>query len=272
MERDKLNQYGRSVASVQNQLQAAIGGSKLSSTIEGRERYNIRLRYPRELITSPNDLNEILVSTAHDVKIPLGDLVTIKYEKGPQAIKSEDGFLVGYVVYDKEENFSEMEVVRNVQTHLKKQIEVGNLVLPEGLNYSFAGTYEKQVRANNSLSLIIPLALAIIFLLLYFQFRSFVTSLMVFFGILVSFSGGFILIWLYGQPWFMNFDFFGIEIRDLFQIKTINLSVAVWVGFLALFGIATDDGVLVGTFLKDSFLRRKPQTINEIRTAVIQGV
>ena len=69
----------------------------------------------------------------------------------------------------------------------------------------------------------------------------------------------------------MNFDFFGIEIRDLFQIKTINLSVAVWVGFLALFGIATDDGVLVGTFLKDSFLRRKPQTINEIRTAVIQG-
>lgn len=271
LERDKLNQYGLSVASVQNQLQAAIGGSKLSSTIEGRERYNIRLRYPREWITSPNDLNKILVSTPHDLKIPLGDLVTIKYEKGPQAIKSEDGFLVGYVVYDKEENFSEMEVVRNVQTHLKKQIEVGNLVLPEGLNYSFTGTYEQQVRANNSLSLIIPLALAIIFLLLYFQFRSVVTSLMVFFGILVSFSGGFILIWLYGQPWFLNFDFFGIAIRDLFQIKTINLSVAVWVGFLALFGIATDDGVLVGTFLKDSFQQRKPQTINEIRTAVIQG-
>ena len=162
-------------------------------------------------------------------------------------------------------------MVRNVQTHLKKQIKVGNLVLPEGLNYSFTGTYEQQVRANNSLSLIIPLALAIIFLLLYFQFRSVVTSLMVFFGILVSFSGGFILIWLYGQPWFLNFDFFGIAIRDLFQIKTINLSVAVWVGFLALFGIATDDGVLVGTFLKDSFQQRKPQTINEIRTAVIQG-
>ncbi|MCB0739334.1 MAG: efflux RND transporter permease subunit, partial [Bacteroidetes bacterium] len=104
-----------------------------------------------------------------------------------------------------------------------------------------------------------------------FQFNSVTTSLMVFSGVFVAFSGGFIMIWLYGQPWFMNFDIFGTNMRDLFQMKTINLSVAVWVGFLALFGIATDDGVLVATFLKDSFKANSPNTIQGIRDAVVEG-
>jgi Cu(I)/Ag(I) efflux system membrane protein CusA/SilA len=93
----------------------------------------------------------------------------------------------------------------------------------------------------------------------------------VFSGVFVAFSGGFIMIWLYGQEWFMNFDVFGTNMRDLFQMGTINLSVAVWVGFLALFGIATDDGVLVGTFLKDSFKTNKPTTKKGIRDAVVEG-
>jgi len=79
------------------------------------------------------------------------------------------------------------------------------------------------------------------------------------------------MIWLYGQDWFMNFEFFGANLREMFQMKTINLSVAVWVGFLALFGIATDDGVLVATFLKDSFKKNKPTSIEGIRSAVVQG-
>ena len=195
----------------------------------------------------------------------------IKYEQGPQAIKSEDGFLVGYVLFDREKNYAEVEVVDNAKAHLNELIETGDLVVPAGINYQFAGNYEQQVRASNRLALVIPIALAIIFLILYFQFRSVAISLMVFSGVFVAFAGGFLMIWLYGQDWFLNFDWFGRNMRDLFQVQNINLSVAVWVGFLALFGIATDDGVLVATFLKDSFKKNQPQTIGEIRDAVVEG-
>ena len=94
---------------------------------------------------------------------------------------------------------------------------------------------------------------------------------MVFTGVFIAFSGGFIMIGLYDQPWFLDFEVFGTNMRDLFQIRTVNLSVAVWVGFLALFGIATDDGVLVATFLRDSFKANKPTTIPAIRDAVVEG-
>jgi Cu(I)/Ag(I) efflux system membrane protein CusA/SilA len=127
------------------------------------------------------------------------------------------------------------------------------------------------VRANKRLNLVVPIALAIIFLILYFQFKSVTISLMVFTGVFIAFAGGFIMIGLYDTDWFLNFDFFGKNMRDLFQIQTVNLSVAVWVGFLALFGIATDDGVLVATFLKDSFQKNEPQSISEIRDAVVAG-
>ena len=94
---------------------------------------------------------------------------------------------------------------------------------------------------------------------------------MVFTGVFIAFSGGFIMIGLYSQPWFLDFTVFGTNMRDLFQIGTVNLSVAVWVGFLALFGIATDDGVLVATFLRDSFKSNNPTTIPTIRDAVVEG-
>ncbi len=271
IDREKIGRYGLSIVDVQKQLQATVGGMVMTSTVEGRERYGIRLRYPRELRNDPQSLNNILVSAPKGLQIPLGDLVEIKYEQGPQAIKSEDGFLVGYVLFDKEAGFAEVEVVNNAQQYLQDKIESGELVLPAGVNYKFAGNYEQQVRANKRLSIVIPIALALIFLILYFQFSSITTSLMVFSGVFVAFSGGFIMIWLYGQPWFMDFDILGTNMRDLFQMKSLNLSVAVWVGFLALFGIATDDGVLVATFLKDSFKRNTPSTIPQIRDAVVEG-
>ena len=269
--REKISRYGLSIADVQQQIQTTIGGMVMSTTVEGRERYNIRLRYPRESRDDPDNLKKILVAAPNGLQIPLGDLVEIKYEQGPQAIKSEDGFLVGYVLFDKELGFAEVEVVKNAQNYLEEKIDKGELILPAGINYKFAGNYEQQVRSIKRLSIVIPIALALIFLILYFQFSSVSTSLMVFSGVFVAFSGGFIMIWLYGQPWFMDFSVFGTNMRDLFQMKSINLSVAVWVGFLALFGIATDDGVLVATFLKDSFKRNTPTTVIEIREAVVEG-
>jgi len=143
--------------------------------------------------------------------------------------------------------------------------------VPAGVSYRFAGSYENQVRAQKKLALVLPLALFIIFLILYFQFRSTITTLLVFSGIIVAWAGGFIMIWLYGQSWFLNFSLFDTNMQELFQIHPINLSVAVWVGFLALFGIASDNGVVVATYLKQIFAENKHDSIEQIRQAALEA-
>jgi len=178
---------------------------------------------------------------------------------------------VGYVLFDKLDGEAEVTVVESAQAAIQGQIDRGELVVPKGINYQFTGTYENQLRAEKTLSVVVPLALAIIFLILYFQFRSVTTSLMVFTGIAVAFSGGFMMIWLYGESWFLNFDVFGVNLRNLFQIHPINLSVAVWVGFIALFGIATDDGVVMATYLTQTFDRNEPKTKQEIRASIVEA-
>ncbi|MDG2194766.1 MAG: efflux RND transporter permease subunit [Polaribacter sp.] len=271
IDRTKIARYGISVDDVQSVLKVAVGGMVISETVEGRERYGIRVRYPRELRASPADLKGIYVPVAKGNSVPLDELVTIRYEQGPQMIKSEDTFLIGYVLFDKLDGFAEVNVIENAQALIQEKIDSGVLLIPKGINYQFTGTYENQLRAEKTLSVVVPLALAIIFLILYFQFRSVATSLMVFTGIAVAFSGGFIMIWLYGQDWFLNLSFFGENLRELFQMHTINLSVAVWVGFIALFGIATDDGVVMATYLKQTFAKNKPTTKKGIRASIVEA-
>ncbi|MCA0957475.1 efflux RND transporter permease subunit [Muricauda ruestringensis] len=271
IDREKLARYGASIDDVQNVLKVAVGGMVLTQTVEGRERYGVRVRYPRELRDKPDDLKQIYVPVEKGSPVPLSELANIRYEQGPQVIKSEDTFLVGYVLFDKLDGFAEVDVVENAQALIQKKIDSGELVVPKGINYQFTGTYENQLRAEATLSVVVPLALLIIFLILYFQFRSVATSLMVFTGIAVAFAGGFVMIWLYGQDWFLNFSFFGENLRDLFQMHTINLSVAVWVGFIALFGIATDDGVVMATYLTQTFDRNTPETKQEIRASVVEA-
>src|SRR5690554_5449847 len=205
IKRDRLARYGISIGDVQEILEIAVGGMQLTQTVEGRERYGVRVRYPRELRDSPEDLENIYVPVENGNPVPLGELVEIRYEQGPQAINSEDTFLVGHVIFDKEDDYAEVEVVENAQRLIQEKIESGELIVPSGINYQFTGTYENQIRAGKTLSIIVPLALGIIFMILYFQFRSVATSLMVFSGIAVAFAGGFLMIWLYGQGWFLNF-------------------------------------------------------------------
>lgn len=271
LEREKLARYGLTVDQVQNYLEIAVGGVTLTQSVEGRERFPIRVRYPRELREHPDEIKNILIPIASGDQIPLGEVVTINYESGPQSIKSEDGFLVGYVLLDKMTGYSEVDVVQNAQLHLDKNIQNGSLKVPKGVSYRFAGNYENQVRSSERLSLVIPIALVLIFLILYFEFRSVAITAFVFSGVFVGFAGGFIMIWLYDQSWFMNFSLFDTNMRDLFQMKKINLSVAVWVGFLALFGIATDDGVLVATYLKQSLKANKPTNVQAVRNAVVEA-
>ncbi|MCI5220858.1 MAG: efflux RND transporter permease subunit, partial [Candidatus Electrothrix sp. LOE2] len=160
------------------------------------------------------------------------------------------------------------------RSFLEEKIASGELRIPPGVSYTFAGNYENQIRAQKRLSVILPLALLVIMLILYLQFRSLGTTMMVFSAILVAWSGGFLMIWLYGQDWFLDFSLFDTDMRRLFQVHGINLSVAIWVGFLALFGIATDDGVLMATYLDESKARLKDKegrTRQDIRDMVLHG-
>jgi Cu(I)/Ag(I) efflux system membrane protein CusA/SilA len=267
--RSAISRYGLNIEDVQQTIETAIGGMQITSTVEGRERFPVRVRYPRELRDDPESLKQILMASPTGVQVPLGELLDIEYVRGPQMIKSENTFLVGYVLLDKKSGYAEVDVVEEAQQFIQQKIDDGSLIVPAGVSYKFSGSYENQVRAEKRLSIIVPLVLIIIFLILYFQFRSVSTSLMIFAGITMAFSGAFLMLWLYGEDWFLNFSFFGSNIRDLFQMHTINLSVAVWVGFIALFGIATDDGVLMGTYLDQSFAKHRPKTIQEVREAVI---
>jgi Cu(I)/Ag(I) efflux system membrane protein CusA/SilA len=269
LNREAMARFGMSVNSVQEVLQVAVGGMALTTSVEGRERFPIRVRYARELRDNPEDLKRILIPAMNGVQIPLSQIADIGYTRGAQMIRSENTFLVGYVIFDKIDGKAEVDVVDEAALFLNDQINNGTLSLPAGVSYKFAGNYEQQVRAAKRLSLVIPVSLLIILLLLYFQFRTVTASLIHFSGVFVAFAGGFIMVWLYGQGWFLNFSVADINLRDMFQMHTINLSVAVWVGFIALFGIATNDGVIMGTYIHQVFEERHPATVHDVREAVI---
>lgn len=265
IDRAAIARYGLHIRDVQNVIEIGIGGKTLTTTVEGRERYPVRVRYARELRNELEDIEKILVPAPSGQQIPLIQLASINYVRGPQMIKSEDTFLIGYVIFDKLEGFSEVDVVESAQEYLQQKSASAELSLPAGVNYSFTGSYENQVRAAKKLSIIMPLALGLIWMILYLQFRDLRVIALIFLGIFIAWSGGFILIWFYNQPWFMNL----LGLRDIFHIGTTNLSVAVWVGFLALFGIATDDGVLMATYIKQRLAETKPLTLPDLRDTII---
>jgi len=269
LNRQNMARYGITIADLQDIISSAVGGMPLSSTVEGRERFPVRLRYPRELRGNPEELGKLIIPTATGAQIPLSEVADIGYTRGAQMIQSENTFLLGYVIFDKVADKAEVDVVMQAGKILKEKISRGEIQLPKGVSYQFAGNYEQQQRASGRLLLLIPLCLVLILVILYFQFKSVTASFIHFSGVFVAFAGGFILLWLYGEPWFMNITIGNLNLQDLFQIHPINLSIAVWVGFIALFGISTSDGVLMGSFIHDTFLERNPQTVAEIREAVV---
>ncbi|MCB9897485.1 MAG: efflux RND transporter permease subunit [Planctomycetes bacterium] len=268
VDRVQAARYGVTIAHVQEVIEIALGGRSITSTVEGRERYPVRVRYLRELRDSIEAMGRVLVPTPDGAQIPLDQLAEIRYTAGPQAIKTEDTFLTSYVIFDKQPDAAEVDVVEACRRHLEQALADGELQLPPGTSFAFAGSYENQVRASRTLAIVLPLALLLIFLILYLQFRAVPMTLLVFLGVFVAWAGGFVLVWMYGQPWFLDVHVFGVDLRELFSVRTVNLSVAVWVGFLALFGIATDDGVVVGTYLQQSFRERRPGNVREVREAV----
>jgi len=271
LNRQSMARYGITVVDLQEVIGAAVGGMPLTTTVEGRERFPVRLRYPRELRDNPEELAKIIIPTATGAQVPLSEVADIEYTKGAQMIQSENTFLIGYVIFDKQADKAEVDVVKEADRVLKQKIQAGELKLPKGVSFTFAGNYEQQARAADRLLIVIPISLIMILLILYFRFKTITASFIHFSGVFVAFAGGFILLWLYGEPWFMNFTVGGVNLRDMFQMHPINLSIAVWVGFIALFGIATNDGVLMGTYIHDTFMKQNPHTKAEIREAVVHA-
>src|SRR5690606_9672877 len=142
----------------------AIGGKPLTMTVEGRERYPVRIRYPRELRGSLEDLEQILIPTPTGQQIPLREIATITFDRQAQVIKSEDTRLVSYVVFDMQDGYAEVEVVEQAQQYLQQKMDDGTLSIPAGVSFTFTGSYENQVRSKKTLSVMLPLALFLIFI------------------------------------------------------------------------------------------------------------
>lgn len=271
LDRQAIGRVGLSVVDVQRVLQIALGGETLTRTVEGRERYPVRVRYAREDRDSLEALARLLVPTPGGGALPLSQLATISFVPGPQVIHSEDTFLTSTVLFDRARGVSEVDAVESARALLDNAVQRGELEVPSGVSYRFAGAYENQVRSEQRLLLLLPVALVLVFLLLYLQFKRTSTALIIGSGVAVAVSGSFLLLWLYGQPWFLHLALGGVSLQDRFHVGTVHLSVAVWVGIIALIGIATDDGVVMSTYLRQAFREAPPQSAEEVRARTLEA-
>jgi copper/silver efflux system protein len=260
IDREAIARYGVNIRDVQDIIEIGLGGENLTMSVEGRERYPIRVRYPRELRENFDDLSRILVPTSTGAQIPIGQVAKIRYAIGPQEIKSENGLLVGYVTMNTRQR-DEVTVVEDAEALLQAEKrrsdelvtagkhEEASLVVPPGYYWKWSGQFENQRRATQRLSWLVPAVLAGMFFMLYLGFGRWWLALVVFFGVMVSTSGGFLMLYLWG----------------------VNLSVAVWVGFIALFGVADDDSVVILSYLEQIFNERQPTSIADIRGMVVEA-
>ncbi len=216
-------------------------------------------------------MQRVSVPTPTGQTVPLTQLADVRYVRGPQMIKAEDTFLTSYVLFDRQPDVAEVEAVEAAQALVQARIDAGELEVPAGVSFRFAGSYENQLRSAKRLKVPIPVALALVFILLYLQFRRVSTALVIVSGVVVAASGGFVLLWLYGQPWFLALPLVGDGLRELLQVGTVNLSVAVWVGVIALVGIAVDDGVVMSTYLAQRVRDAPPDSIRGVRERTLEA-
>jgi copper/silver efflux system protein len=248
IDRDRIARYGVSIRDVQDVIETAIGGMNIMESVEGRERYPIRVRYLREFREDIPELEKILLPTSTGAQVPLAQVLTIKSVLGPQEIKGERGLLVGYVTMNTRDR-DEVSVVEDAERLLRAALQDGRLKLPAGYFWEWSGQFENQVRATKRMQILVPICIALMFVSLYLGFRRKWIALIIFLDVAVSLSAGFLLLPLWG----------------------VNLSVAVWVGFLVLLGVVDDDSVVLSTYLEDIFDRTKPGSVAEIREAVVQA-
>lgn len=230
IKREQLARYGVAIREVQDVIEMAVGGENLITTVEGRERYPVRVRYARELRDNIDALRRVLVSTKDGAQIPIAQLVDIYFVTGPAMINSENGLLRAYVLMNVRGGRDMVGFVEEASKIVNQKVK-----LPPGYFIQWSGQFENQVRAKKTISVLLPISLLMNFMLIYMNFHSITKSVFIFTAVPVTLAGG---------VWLLAFSGF-------------NFSVAVWVGFIALFGVAVDDGILITTYLDDVFRERK---------------
>ncbi len=243
IDRVSASRYGINTGTINKILQTAVGGMTIGQFYEGRERYPIRVRYKKELRDRIDELKKVLVPSPLGQHIPISELAEIKIVTGPAAIHSENGMLRSLVLLNVKGR-DLIGFVNEAKSHIEKSVE-----LPGGYSLVWAGQYENQVRSNNRLMMLVPLALMINLLLIYIGIKNLRNAAIVFSAVPIAFSGGLILLWLGG----------------------FNSSVAVWVGFIALFGIAVDDGVVMMTYLQEEIKNRRPKDWKELKESILEA-
>jgi copper/silver efflux system protein len=245
--RAEAARYGLTIADVQQAVTSGIGGEMVAENVEGRERYPVNVRYSRDFRDNVEELRRVLIGTPSGAQIPVSDVAKISFSRGPSMIRDEDGALTGYVYIDL--NTKDYGGFVTTATNLLKQ----KLALPPGFTYKWSGEYEFELRAKERLQLILPIVFFVIFMLLYVVFHSVTEAAVLIFPTIYALTGGLILQKLLGY----------------------NFSVAVWVGYIALFGIAVETGVVMVVYLHEALNHRLksgvPLRHEDIEAAVIEG-
>ena len=239
--------YGLTIADVQQAVESGIGGMNVAENIEGRSRYPINVRYQRDFRDNVQELSRVLIATPSGAQIPISEVARVSFSRGPAMIRDEDGQLTGYIYIDL--NTSDHGGFVHQASEMLRQ----KLQLPAGYTYQWSGEYGFQLRAKERLKIILPVVFFAIFLLLYMVFHSVTEAMVLIFPTFYAMTGGLILQWLLGY----------------------NFSVAVWVGYIALFGIAVETGVVMVVYLHESLEKRiasaRPLSDADIHEAAIEG-
>jgi Cu(I)/Ag(I) efflux system membrane protein CusA/SilA len=245
--RPEAAKYGLTIADVQQAVESGIGGMNVAENVEGRSRYPINVRYQRDFRDNVGELSRVLIATPSGAQIPISEVAKISFSRGPAMIRDEDGQLTGYVYIDL--NTADYGgFVEQASKMLRQKLQ-----LPAGYTYQWSGEYEFQLRAKERMKIILPVVFLLIFLLLYMVFHSLTEAMVLIFPTFYAMTGGLILQWLLGY----------------------NFSVAVWVGYIALFGIAVETGVVMVVYLHESLDHKLASGIQltnaDIEAAAIEG-
>ncbi|MEO8495940.1 MAG: efflux RND transporter permease subunit [Planctomycetota bacterium] len=250
VDREEAARYGMTTMMVNQIVSAGLGGVDVTTTVQGRERYPIQIRFNREVREKLDELPQVPVVTEMGEVVPLGRLASVATTWGPGMISSEDSRLVAHVMFSPSGGAGDLETVASVMKSLTAARASGELTFPKG-NFELqpVGSFQSQIEANQRLMWLIPLVLLINFLLHYLHFRNVPIALVVFTGIPVSFAGGMIAVAIMG----------------------VEMNTAIWVGFIALFGLAADDGIVIASYIKHVLERRRIDTIDELRDAIYEA-
>ncbi len=250
IDRNKIARYGIRLGTIQEIISMAVGGMNVTQTVEGRERYPVRVRYMRDFRDSPEALSKIYIPTPRGEHIPLSLLVSFKKTMGPAMIQSENTLPYFRVFINVNQDvIGLVDFVSLAQKTVKNKISAGELEIPPGYYITWSGQFESEAEARQKLSLVLPICLVVILLLLYIAFRDAAIVLLIATALPFSLAGGIIPLYLFG----------------------FKFSTAVWVGFIALFGVATDNAVVLLSAIQNLFRQRKATDRDDIRQTIMKG-